>query len=200
MARYPKAQKAQTRERIVAAASQAFRARGIAEVSIPALMGQLGLTHGGFYAHFPSKEALAAEACSLPLLARSQELAELPPGAESLAEVITAYISPEKRDNPGESCPLPALSGELARARPEVRHAFTEALQRYLDRLAALLPTEVAARGRDQELALAAGMVGAVLLARAVDDPDLSERILAAGREFALDAFAVAGEAAELGH
>lgn len=194
MARYPKEQKAQTREQIVATASRAFRTRGVGEVSIPALMGQLGLTHGGFYAHFPSKEALAAEACARPLLARSRELAALPPGAESLARVITAYIDPRKRDNPGESCPLPSLSGELARANPEVRHAFTEALREYMERLAALLPPDVAARGEDQELALAATMVGAVLLARAVDDPELSDRILAAGRAFAVEAFASAGE------
>lgn len=195
MARYPKEQRAQTREQIVTAASRAFRAEGVAEVSIPTLMGRLGLTHGGFYAHFDSKDALAAEACARPLLKRSQELAEMPPGAASLQQVITAYVSPQKRDNPAEGCPLPSLSGELSRANPDVRHAFTEAMQSYLDRLAALLPPEIAERGDDQELALAASMVGAVLLARAVDDPDLSDRILAASREFAIGAFASAGEA-----
>src|SRR6478735_9006983 len=106
MARYPQEQKAQTREQIVTAASQAVRARGVAAVSIPALMGRLGLTHGGFYAHFASKDALAAEACARPLLKRSEELAQMPPGAASVQQVITAYVSPQKRDNPEEGCPL----------------------------------------------------------------------------------------------
>jgi TetR/AcrR family transcriptional regulator, transcriptional repressor for nem operon len=190
MARYPKEQKARTREQIVAAASQAFREEGIAEVSIPALMARLGLTHGGFYAHFPSKEALVAEACARPLESRSRELATLPPDGAALRAVIAAYISAQRRDNPADSCPLPAVSGEMARAAPAVRHTFTEAMKGYLDRIAALLPAEVAARGEDQELALVATMVGAVLLARAVDDPDLSDRIVTACREFALAAFA----------
>jgi len=193
MARYPKEQKAQTREQIVVAASQAFRAEGIADVSIPALMGRLGLTHGGFYAHFPNKDALVAEACARPLVNRSRELANLPSDGASLQGVIGAYLSPQKRDNPADSCPLPSLAGEMSRAVPEVRHSFTEALKGYLDRIAALLPAEVAARGEDQELALVANMVGAVLLARAVDDPELSDRILAACREFAMGAFVGGG-------
>lgn len=190
MARYPKEQKAQTREQIVKAASQAFRAQGIAEVSIPALMGELGLTHGGFYAHFPSKDALVAEACARPLLNRSATLAAAPTSVETLREVITSYLSPRQRDNPAESCPLPSLAGEIARATPEARQTFTEGLHGYLERIAALLPAEVDGRAPDQELALVASMVGAVLLARAVDDPDLSDRILAACRKSALATFA----------
>ncbi len=190
MARYPKEQKAQTREQIVKAASQAFRAQGIAAVSIPALMGQLGLTHGGFYAHFPTKDALTAEACARPLLNRSAALATAPTDVETLQQVITAYISPRQRDNPAESCPLPSLAGEVARATPEIRHTFTAGLQGYLERIAALLPAAVDDRAPDRELALVASMVGAVLLARAVDDPDLSDRILAACRQSALATFA----------
>ena len=190
MARYPKEQKAQTREQIVKAASQAFRAQGIAEVSIPALMGELGLTHGGFYAHFPSKDALAAEACARPLLNRTVALDAAPANVEALRQVINTYLSPRQRDNPAESCPLPSLSGEVARATPEIRHTFTEGLQGYLERIAALLPAAVDDRAPDRELALVASMVGAVLLARAVDDPDLSDRILAACRQSALVTFA----------
>lgn len=190
MARYPKEQKAQTREQIVNAASQAFRAQGIADVSIPALMGQLGLTHGGFYAHFPSKEALVAEACARPLLNRSAALAAAPASVETLQQLITSYISPRQRDKPAESCPLPSLAGEIARATPEARRAFTEGLQGYLERIAALLPAEIEQRAPDQELALVASMVGAILLARAVDDPDLSDRILAACCQSVLATFA----------
>ncbi len=190
MARYPKEQKAQTREQIVKAASQAFRAQGIADVSIPTLMGQLGLTHGGFYAHFPSKDALAAEACARPLLNRTVALEAAPANVETLQQVINAYISPRQRDNPAESCPLPSLSGEVARATPAIRHNFTAGLEGYLERIAALLPAEVDGRAPDQELALVASMVGAVLLARAVDDPDLSDRILASCRQSVLATFA----------
>lgn len=190
MARYPKEQKAQTRERIVTAASRAFREQGVAEVSLPSLMGGLGLTHGGFYAHFPSKDALVAEACALPLLNRIEVLAASPRDADTLRDTIATYLSAERRDNPATSCPLPSLSGEVARATPEVRHAFTEALRGYTGQLASLLPAEVAERSPDQELALVAEMVGAVLLARVVDDAELSNRILAASRSFALKEFA----------
>jgi TetR/AcrR family transcriptional repressor of nem operon len=135
-----------------------------------------------------------AEACARPLLNRSAALAAAPPSVETLQEVITSYLSPRQRDNPAESCPLPSLAGEIARATPEARHTFTEGLQGYLERIAALLPTEVAERGSDQELALVASMVGAVLLARAVDDPGLSDRILTACRQSVLATFAEGAE------
>src|SRR4051812_17331432 len=109
MARYPKEQKAQTRERIVVAASQAFREQGIAEVSIPALMGKLGLTHGGFYAHSKNKAAPAAEPSTRPLQKRSEKLATMTPAPEATQQVIAPYTTPQKRDNPADSCPLPSL-------------------------------------------------------------------------------------------
>ncbi len=109
--------------------------------------------------------------------------------------MIDRYLSAEHRDDPAGGCVLPALAGEVRREPAEVRHAFTEELRRYFDRLAPLLPDQDARERADHELILASGMVGAVLLARAVDDPALSDRILEACRQFYTTAFAPPADA-----
>lgn len=193
MARTSRAEKARTRERLVEAASREFRANGVAGTSIPTLMEGIGLTHGTFYAHFDSKDALVAEAYACGLNETVERLlhrAETAPPGRALNAVIDRYLSAEHRDDPATGCLLPALAGEVRREPAEVRHAFTEELQRYFERLAPLLPDRDAQARADHELVLASGMVGAVLLARAVDDPALSDRILDACREFYTAAFA----------
>jgi TetR/AcrR family transcriptional regulator, transcriptional repressor for nem operon len=192
MARTSRAEKARTRERLVETASHEFRANGVAGTSIPTLMERIGLTHGTFYAHFDSKDALVAEAyvCGLnETVERLLHRAETAPPGRELNAVIDRYLSAEHRDDPAGGCVLPALAGEVRREPAEVRHAFTEELRRYFDRLAPLLPNQDARARADHELILASGMVGAVLLARAVDDPALSDRILDACREFYTTAF-----------
>src|SRR3954447_18986655 len=143
MARTSRAEKVRTHERVVAAASQEFRANGVAGTSIPKLMERVGLTHGTFYAHFESKEELAAEAYALGLRQTVdgllQRAEDAPPG-EGLRAVIDFYLSLEHRDDPAGGCVLPALAGEVRREPEAVRHAFTEELRRYFDRLAPLLP------------------------------------------------------------
>jgi TetR/AcrR family transcriptional repressor of nem operon len=189
--RYPKEHKEETRRRILDAASWAFRAHGVAEVSIGDLMRSLGLTHGGFYAHFPSKEALVAEACRRGLDQAAERLTaplDGGPPEGALRQVIDSYLDARHRDTPATGCVMPALAGDIAREPGEVRHAFTEALQAYLAALAALMPSW---HGRaDDALVLASGMAGALMLARAVDDPDLSDRLLAVCRSFYTTAFA----------
>jgi TetR/AcrR family transcriptional regulator, transcriptional repressor for nem operon len=193
MARTSRAEKARTHERLVEAASHEFRANGVAGTSIPTLMERVGLTHGTFYAHFDSKDALVAEAYARGLNETVERLlgrAEAAPPGHELNAVIDRYLSPEHRDDPAGGCVLPALAGEVRREPTEVRHAFTEELRRYFDRLAPLLPDPDAQTRADHELVLASGMVGAVLLARAVDDRALSDRILNSCRAFYTAAFA----------
>lgn len=191
MVRYPEGHKERTREQIVSAAARAFRQEGVAGVSVGELMGRAGLTHGGFYAHFRSKDQLVAEACRCALRessARLMEAARQAPREERLAAFIHAYASPAHRDDPGGGCIMPALAAELSRHTPEVRAAFTESFREGIARLERALP-EGEDRS-DRALALMSGLAGAVMLARAVDDPALSDRILNSARDVFTAAFA----------
>jgi len=193
MARTSRAEKARTRKRLVEEASHAFRAHGVAGTSIPKLMEGIGLTHGTFYAHFDSKDALVAEAYARGLNETADNLLERAanaPSGRGLNAVIDRYLSAAHRDDAAGGCVLPALAGEVRREPAVVRHAFTDELRRYFDRLAPLLANRDPEARTDGELILASGMVGAVLLARAVDDPELSDRILNACRDFYTAAFA----------
>ena len=194
MVRYPQGHKEKTREQIVSAAARAFREEGVAGVSVPDLMGRAGLTHGGFYAHFRNKDQLVAEACRCALRESSARLIatarKAPPG-ERLAAFIHAYASPAHRDDPGVGCVLPALAAELGRHdAPEVRAAFTESFGESIATLARALPEDAGANRTDRALALMSGLAGAVMLARAVDDPALSDRILQASADVFTAAFA----------
>lgn len=193
MARTSRKEKEQTHRRIVEKASHAFRANGVRGTSIPAVMEEADLTHGTFYAHFTSKDALVAEAYVRGLSETVDNLlhiaGEAAPGG-GLDAVIEHYLSAQHRDNPAGGCLLPALAGEVRRESPLVRHAFTTGLNDYFERLGQLIPKRNGDADEDQALVLASGMAGAVLLARAVDDPELSDRILRACRAFYTAAFA----------
>lgn len=189
--RYSQEHKRQTHQRLVAAAAQAFRAQGVASVSIPTLMRQVGLTHGGFYAHFDSKDALVAAACTSGQGETVRQLfraADVAPPDKKLQAVLDTYLTPAHRDDPASGCTIPALAAEIAREPAEVRHAFTQSIRTLLDRLQPLMPGDsspaVTAEPTDEALALLSGMAGAILLARAVDDPALSDRILDAAHTF----------------
>jgi TetR/AcrR family transcriptional regulator, transcriptional repressor for nem operon len=192
MARTSRTDKARTRQHILAHASRAIRRNGVAGVSIPALMKAVGLTHGTFYAHFASKEAMVAETYA----ERIDEVIDgLLRPAESASQrnrvdaVLDAYLNNEHRDNPAEGCFFPTMSGEVSREVSPARVEFGNALRRYFARLAAVVPNSDRTGHRDAELVLASGMAGAILLARAVDDPELSDRILSACRDFYSDIF-----------
>jgi TetR/AcrR family transcriptional repressor of nem operon len=190
--RYTKGHKERTRKQILEAATRAFRAKGLRGTSIPQLMGQVDLTHGGFYAHFNSKEDLIAEACAQGLIKAAERLTASigkTSSGETLQAIVNAYLSPEHRDNPAGGCVIPSLAGELCRESDEVRQAFTHALERYVAQLALLIPASSKPTPEGAVLALVAGMAGGILLARAVDDPTLSDRILRACREFYTSAF-----------
>lgn len=192
MARYPKEHKARTRKRIVQTASRAFREAGIEGTSVPEIMARADLTRGGFYAHFPSKSALVAEACSETVFGSSLKLPAIAygaaPGNELLA-ILDHYLSVQHRDDLGGGCAIPALSGELVRAPIQVRREFTEALRQFFGSLAPFVSDDAERVYGDAELALVATMVGGLLLARVVDDSELSEHILATCRQFCANSF-----------
>lgn len=165
----------QTHDRILDAASRLFREQGIAAVGVDAVMQAAGLSHGGFYRHFPSKDALAAAALGHAL---DQTLSAQAAYA-SLDEVVSAYLSAEHRAAPGEGCAIAALGPEVARLDGKARATLTENVKAQIDRLAALQP-EGTAEPRQRAVATLAGLVGALVLARAVDDVAVSDEILEA--------------------
>jgi TetR/AcrR family transcriptional repressor of nem operon len=169
---------AKNRERIVATAARLFRENGFDGVGIDAIMESAGLTHGGFYRHFRSKNDLAAEAVAHGLAAGAERQAAVP----SMEALVSGYLSPEHRANRENGCVIAALGSDITRQGKEVRRALTASVRVGIDRLADLTNgSDTAARRRCAIAALAA-MVGALILARAVDDVALSDEILAAGR------------------
>jgi TetR/AcrR family transcriptional repressor of nem operon len=167
---------ARTRRRAVAAASRLFRERGIESVSLGDVMAKLKMTAGGFYRHFESKQALAAEACAAAFT--SSGLAGDP--ARSDDAMLRRYLSKAHRDAPASGCPLPALASDMARQPAAVRRAYTEGVRDAVRRIRAAAP----AADPTAHLALLAGMVGAVAISRAVNDEKLSEAVLRDTRNF----------------
>jgi TetR/AcrR family transcriptional regulator, transcriptional repressor for nem operon len=177
--RVTKEKAAENRERIVTAAARLFREHGLLGVGVDALTEAAGLTHGSLYSHFGSKDGLMAEALSSGF-ARVQNKAA---GITSLADAVMAYVSAAHRDNPGTGCFMAALGCEMPRQSKNVRTTFTEIVRRNMTRLSAMMPARRERAREDQALATIATMVGAVVLARAVNDPEFSDRILAATRD-----------------
>jgi len=177
----------ETRKRIVQTAGEEFRRRGIGETSLADLMSAAGLTHGGFYRHFESKDQLVAEAytvASESMLQRvTDALAEN--GGQNGLEIITSlYLSPEHRDHPGLGCALATLGSEVARSDDGIRAAATEGFLKLADIVAAQfkdVPTEVA---KSRALATVATMVGVLLMSRVTPDPELSSAILRSATEW----------------
>jgi TetR/AcrR family transcriptional repressor of nem operon len=176
---------AQTRQRIIESAGELFREKGFDGVGVADIMKQAGLTHGGFYGHFASKDDLAASVCgvAVPGNARLWEPEHVPGGAPPLAAFVATYLTPAHRDHPGGGCALAALGGDVAREPQAVRAAFTGAVRDKLTKLAAMLPGRNKTAQRRKALATMAGIVGALTLARAVSDPALSDEFLTAAIE-----------------
>ena len=182
--RVSRAQMEAHRGRIVESAARTFRERGFDGGSVADVMNDAGLTHGGFYGHFTSKEELEAEACVAALsvgAARWSRLADEAPDS-ALGKIVDAYVSARHRDDPGTGCIFAALGGETARASGGVRRAFTDGLRERLATLTRVVKGRTEARRRQRAIATLCGMVGAIVLARAVDDKALSTEILGVGR------------------
>lgn len=182
MARYSREHKERTRRTIIRSAASTLRGEGIAGAGVGEIMGRAGLTHGGFYAHFASKDELVAEACVAGVSeagARLLKIAEQTPPGERIRALLDAYLTKERRDSAG--CTIATLGCEIARQPAAVRDAFTCAFRESLKQLASMMPDSDEATRLDQVLALMSGMIGAMMLARAVSDLELSDRFLEVG-------------------
>ena len=177
--RYPAEETAARHQRILREASRLFRERGIGGVSLPEIMKAAELTHGPFYNHFESKEALIAQSLKC---AMDTKLEKFPSGKRSkgaLREFVDEYLSRKHCDDPGDGCVAPALASEIAR-NPGAKPAFTQ----YIKDSLAVMSEKLAPEGDRKDEAhaeairLLVGMVGAVVLARTVDDKALSDEIL----------------------
>ncbi|MDX2015693.1 MAG: TetR/AcrR family transcriptional regulator [Myxococcaceae bacterium] len=178
--RYPEEHKDAVRSRIIEEASRALRKAGIDGVSIPALMKRAGLTHGGFYAHFENRDELVAEAVRF---AGSETGAGVFERASSLDEALSTYLSAQHVSSPEGGCVVAALGAEGPRQAAPVRRAFAWAARGLIDLVQQKLsPGRERARPTDEALEVTARMVGAVVLARLVDDEALARRLLSVAR------------------
>ncbi|MDE2515483.1 MAG: TetR family transcriptional regulator [Rhodospirillales bacterium] len=178
--RKSKQETAETRQRILKEAGIAFRRKGIKATGIADLMAAAGLTHGGFYRHFPSKEDLVAEACATCLMAPAMKATQTEPdGLKSMAGV---YLAPAHRDTPDTGCVFAGLGSELARADDKTRKAATAGFLRMMEAAMRGGPKATAKAARERAMVAIAAMVGAVTLSRIVTDPKLSAAILASTR------------------
>ncbi|RZL10652.1 MAG: TetR/AcrR family transcriptional regulator [Rubrivivax sp.] len=174
------AAKQATHERIVSVAARAIRRSGYAGTGVADLMKEAGLTHGAFYAHFESREAMLAEAagqaCAESVAAASQAVSSLPAG-QALATMLRAYLSKQHADGIEKGCPLAALGSETARQAPEVRRVTTRHIQAMVDVLARQSPDGGPPDAHERALVTLSTMVGALVLARAVDEPALADSL-----------------------
>ena len=174
------AAKEASHERIVSAAARAIRRSGYDGTGVADIMKDAGLTHGAFYAHFASREAMLAEAasraCAESAAAVASVASSVPP-RRALASMLRAYLSREHLENAERGCPLAALGSETARQAPEVRRVTTRHIKEMIDFIARQSPDWGQPGAHEQALVTVATMVGALLLARAVDEPVLSDRL-----------------------
>jgi TetR/AcrR family transcriptional repressor of nem operon len=187
--RYSKGHKEATRQRIIDTASARFRGEGIAAVGVANLMGDIGLTQGGFYNHFESKDDLAREAVAKGWQGTRERLEKVlnDPEHGGVEALINSYLSTRHRENMAAGCVAAALSPEIARGADIVREEFTRGIEDVVSLLADALPRTLKPRQRRATaMALFSTMVGTLAMARAVNDPEASDEILAAGRKAAL--------------
>jgi TetR/AcrR family transcriptional repressor of nem operon len=174
--RVSKEKAAENRKRILTEAARLFREHGLSGVGVDALTDAAGLTHGSLYSQFGSKGRLAAEALSHATSISSVRMSD----AGTLDDYVTRYLSADHRQRLGDGCVMAALASEIPRQSAAIRRNFTEAVRVATKQIVSLMPGR--RKSQDEALAIVATMVGALTLARAVDDPKLSDRILAAAR------------------
>jgi TetR/AcrR family transcriptional repressor of nem operon len=185
--RLTKEQAKQNRHRIVDTASRMFRLHGMANVAVADVMKESGFTHGGFYNHFKSKDELAAEAIAsaFDVVTRgiSEKLASGETPQNSLSSFVDQYLNPSHRDTKSGGCPASALCVDAARNGKAVQNAFAKGVESYLDMIAAQMDGDQQ-EARQQAIALFSGLVGAMMLSRAVKkgDPKLSNELLSSAR------------------
>jgi TetR/AcrR family transcriptional repressor of nem operon len=187
--RYSREHKLETHARIVKKASVRLREKGAHGIGVADLMKDAGLTHGGFYAHFDSRDALVIEAFAYAMdrgTERWRKLAEQTPPEKRLAMIVDSYLTAVHRDDPGHGCAIPTLGAEIARESPRTRKAFAAKLERMIDMLADQIPQVPRKAARKQAMAAIATMMGTLVLARIAGNGEFSDEILSAGRDAVL--------------
>jgi len=187
--RYSREHKLETHARIVKKASVRLRERGAHGIGVADLMKEAGLTHGGFYAHFDSREALVVEAFGYAMdraTERWRKVAEQTPPDKRLSTIVEAYLTPTHRDDPGNGCAVPTLGAEIARESPKTRKAFATKLEQMIELMADQILDVPRKTARKQAIATLATMMGTMVMSRVAGTGEFSEEILAAGREAVL--------------
>ena len=169
-----------THERIVDVAARAIRRSGYDGTGVADIMKEAGLTHGGFYAHFASRDALLAEAgdrAGAESVALAASIAAAAPAGEALQRIVEAYLSDDHLAAIETGCPIAALGSEMPRQAPEVRRAATIRIKEMIDLLARQMPDWGQPEAHERAMMLMCGLVGATMIARAVDEPKLSKAL-----------------------
>src|SRR5256885_5110025 len=179
--RYSKEHKLETRARIVKKASMRLRERGAHGIGVADLMKDAGLTHGGFYAHFDSREALVIEAFTHAMdrsTERWRKLAEQTSPEKRLAMIVNTYLTPLHRDDPGHGCAVPTLGAEIARESPKTRRAFAAKLEQMIELMADQILDVPRKTARKQAMAILATMMGTMVMSRIAGTGEFSAGIL----------------------
>jgi len=179
--------KSATHDRIVSIASQRFRERGIDGIGVAEVMKEAGLTVGGFYKHFDSRDDLVAEAVAAAFGSwqAQADQAEAEGRAFTLAKLVDSYLSERHRDSPGAGCAIGALGGEIARSSEKTRELTTAEIQRAIEFLGERVAGRTTKARRAEAIVLYSALVGAISLARIVSDEELSKEILSTVRKAA---------------
>ena len=188
--RYSREHKQETHDRIVKKASVRLREKGAHGIGVADLMKEAGLTHGGFYAHFDSREALVIEAFAYAMdraMEHWRKQSDQVAPEKQLTQIVETYLSALHRDNPGHGCSIPALGAEIARESPKARKAFAGKLDEMIEMLADNIPNVPRKAARKQAIATLATMAGTMLLARIAGSSELSDEVLKAGKDSALE-------------
>lgn len=184
---WSKEHKNETRRRIMEAAAKTFRAHGAAGAGLTDVMREAGLTHGGFYAHFKSKDELIAaalKAANSARIARFKDAVSQSPEKSAIGLAVDSYVNSRHREHPENGCSVATLGSELARENGAARHQMSENVTGWLETLAQFAPGSNANEKMRVATGTYAAMIGGLIIARAVEDPHLSDRILADVREF----------------
>src|SRR6266700_1005188 len=187
--RYSREHKQETHDRMVKKAALRLREKGAHGIGVADLMKEAGLTHGGFYAHFDSREALVIEAFAYAMdrsTERWRKIAEQTPPDKRLATIVQSYLTALHRDDLGHGCAVPALGAEIARESPKTRKAFASKLEQMIDMMGGQIAGVPRKAARKRAVATLATMMGTLVLARVAGNGEFSDEILGAGREAVL--------------
>lgn len=177
MVRYPSEETAEKHRRILDQASRLFRENGLASVSVADLMGAAELTHGAFYNHFESKQTLYGECIDHVSTSALERIGSYKPSDAGKRRFASSYASVEMRDEPGAACLMPSLGGEIGR-ESAAKPAMTRYVRDFIGKIASHFPWPGKAEARRGAIRMTASLVGAMVLARAVDDDAFSREIL----------------------